>query len=101
MEYAILVINDGGTATQVSVTDDQSATPFTQIDTATIQMMDVGVTTNCATNTCTITQDAGGSTVAPATPATHNATDGDFGGMNGDILTIYAGTGADLSLIHI
>ena len=92
LEYAILIVNDGGTASNVLILDDQADTPFTQIDTATILLMDSATVAGCATNTCTITQV--GTTAAPA-DLTINTTDGDIGGMDGDVVTIYAGVGGD------
>jgi hypothetical protein len=91
LEYAILIVNDGGTASNVLILDDQAVTAFTQIDTATILLMDSGTVAGCASNTCTITET--GTTAAPADLALTTAND--IGGMNGDVLTIYAGIGGD------
>ena len=100
LEYAILIVNDGGTAANVVLTDNQALTLFTNIDetspaTSGILLMDAGIVTNCASFTCLITQKAStGATTAPTT-LSHNDAAGDFGGLNGDVLTIYAGTAGD------
>ena len=103
LEYAILIVNNGGTASEVVITDNQSDTPFTNLNEtlAVVYLMDDGNVT-CGATTCTIDQNNGGAgTTGTLTDDALNT--GDFGGIDtanasalgDDVLTVYAGVGGD------